>query len=155
MSPLSLQGPLVKYAIAASSHGLADFDKPRSLISYSILALSIPRSLTTIMFGIASIIHFGVDMGLRQSIAGHAVLAACASTSPSVAATLFSTYYLSVHIPLTFHKLSKTNPRLATALTGITCLSMCVAAHVTCNVVTIDHFAQRLVIAHVIASDVL
>ena len=155
MSPFYLQGPLVKYAIAASLHGLVDFDEPRRLLPYCLLPLSLPGPLTTLAFGLASIRHFAVDVGAWQSVVGHVALVTCACISPSVASTIFSLYYLTVHVPLTFHIISKHNHKLAVYLAGTTCVTMYVVSHISCDFVTVHHLAQRLVIAHVLASDVM
>lgn len=152
MSPLTLRGGLVKYALAATAHGLSDLDGEwRRLLPYCVLLpLHVPG--VSVAFIAASVAHFAVDIGYRNSAFGHAAIAACATVAPRCASNAFCAFYVTVHVPNTLERLHRRAPRLAVALACTIGASMCAAACTECDVVCVGDAAQRLVIAHVIAS---
>jgi hypothetical protein len=154
MSPILFRGALVKYAVAASTHGLVDLCEPQRLLPYSILLLPLPGMLTSCIFGVASVQHFAADLGLVPSIMSHIALVLCARINQPLTTNAFCLYYLGAHVPLTLHRFRKQRRVCGDALIVATCAAICFATQVSHNSVRIDHAAQRLVIAHVLASHV-
>jgi len=155
MAPLFLNGHLIPYAVAASSHGLVDLYQPRqNLLPYAILLpLPLPSILTSITFLCASVFHFSNDVGIVASVTGHIAVLVLGAVSIPLATDVFCVFYLLCHVPFTLLRLGKKNKFGAISLGCLITASLFATRIVTASrAIEIGNFAQRLVISHVIAS---
>jgi len=158
MAPLFLNGHLIPYAVAASSHGLVDLYQPRqNLIPYAILLpLPLPSIITSITFLCASVFHFSNDVGIVASVTGHVAVLALGAVSIPLATDAFCVFYLLCHVPFTLLRLWEKNKAGAISLGSFITVSLLATHIVTASrTIEVGNFAQRLVISHVVASHLL
>jgi len=155
MAPLFLNGHFIKYAVAASAHGLADLYQPReTLLPYTILLpLPLPSVLTNITFFFASACHFSNDVGIFASVMGHVLILVFGMNSIPLATDTFCLFYLSCHVPFTLQRLWKQSKSDAISLGSLITVSL-IATHIfiESRAIEVGTVAQRLVIAHAISS---
>ena len=149
MSPsaLVLDSPLLGVACAASTHGMTDAMHPiECLWPYGVLFLPTPPALTTAVFFLASILHFGDDIGILWSSVLHVSLFSAANRHRRIASTLGCLYYTAIHVPLHLRRHWNDTPLARGALIASCGLFPLVSGVRRCRMST---GVQRLVIGHV------
>ena len=145
--PLVLRSPLLGVACAASTHGITDAMHPiESLWPYGVLLIPTPPALTSTVFILASVLHFGGDVGLFPSSVLHAGILSLANRHRRAASTLGCLYYTALHVPLHLRRHWDVTPLAPVALAA-SCTLFPLVSHV--RHVRISATAQRLVIGHV------
>lgn len=145
---LPVSPPVSGMIIGASVHGLTDlYLPPKTLLPYSLLLFhtSIPSLITTGMFAIASMYHFGLDIGLRKSILLNLSLGIIALVDLKTSVFFMSVYYLLYHIPLhVIHNWRNGRRRVAFLIT--LCILLC--SKIKTNVIILNNALQLLIVAH-------
>lgn len=144
---LDLESPLIGLACAASTHGITDAAySPQTLWPYAVLMLPIPRVINAYAFCVASVVHFGYDIGLVPSALLHAGLFALASKDRGLASSVGCLYYTAIHVPIHLRRHWDETPLARAALAGSALLLPWTHR---IRHVSIPRAAQRLVIGHV------
>ena len=87
----------------AAAHGCVDAARdPRP---YLLLLLPPLPALDTACFCVSSVVHFGFDVGMSASVAGHAFLLLLSLASRRAASGVLFCYILAFHIPLLLRRL--------------------------------------------------
>lgn len=87
----------------AAAHGCVDAARdPRP---YVLLLLPQFPPLTTACFCVSSVVHFGFDVGMSASVAGHASLLLLSLATRRMASGILFCYILAFHIPLLLRRL--------------------------------------------------
>lgn len=100
-----LRSPIRKALLLAAAHGMTDVAAPSQLYPYTALVLPLPGWLTTMLFSVASIVHFASDLGLALSLALHVCLTALATHNRDGSFFLMSLYFCFIHTPLHYLRL--------------------------------------------------
>ena len=140
--------PLV--AVVAA-HGLTDLDSRRWVPPYLVWALApMPGVILTALFCAASTIHFADDFGPRVSVAVHGTVAAIAAfAGMQTAFDVMLTYLAVVHAPAHYARCYRTGRMEGLALAGAGTALALVAMPYVPNTLLVDHWIQRVVIAHI------
>lgn len=134
-------------------HGFTDIRDPLNLYPY-VLMPYLPTRVVTVVFALCSIHHFAADLSLIGSMVFHAVLMLLFFYKKTmIAFRMFMAFMVFVHLP--FHYYSVFAEATAAArLAVLTSLfvSACAATFQPAQRVVFPENMQKLVIAHVIAS---
>mgnify|MGYP001169081005 CR=1 FL=1 len=157
--------PIVSvHALAvATAHGAVDVVRPRVLPFYALAAMPAPGWAVTVVFFASSVVHFAADVGTHGSLLLHGILAIThAAIGARAASKVLMTFMSMVHVPRVFLGLLRTHRRLEATACGVAvatallvprrALSVAFGASATATAVTVGHFHQRVVAAHVLAS---
>ena len=148
MVALQFRSPILGVALAASAHAISDVQAPTNLWPYLIVPVPLPLRISTIMFSICSVIHFGYDIGLNNSMRLHTLCLIVSKINYECGCTLMCLYYTLVHVPLQLIQVHRTS----TLLFNMIVLSFAVLLPITSRLKShmyINDWMQRLVSAHV------
>jgi hypothetical protein len=141
-----------------AAHGITDLDTPAWRWPYALVC-AIPDPAVTALFFTASVIHFAMDVGARQSVGLHVVTAALwyshgiAIAFHTMLAWLFVHTWL--HYRRCFVRKRFTALAIATIATTATLLAIkCVLPEPTTTLV-VGSWAQRIAIAHIVTELVI
>ena len=144
--------PRLAIAVAAA-HGSTDIVRGKKLLTYAIAALPLRGWCVTIGFAISSLWHFASDVGLLASVAVHSVLFGLHQLGrQQTAFTLLLAYMVLVHVPAHYARVfEQEHGEVAVmfALQFTVILAICAPWGAE---YPIDHFAQRIVISHVLCN---
>lgn len=141
----------------ASAHAATDFAKPPLVLTPYLLLLAWPPAVpVTPAFFVASIVHFGRDVGTEASVYMHVVWLAMAAFDGETAFLVFTIYYCSVHAPLHCAR-HACDWRLPTAAAVLCLLAFAVATlaggWTPPASLAVEEWMQRLVVAHVMCDE--
>lgn len=146
----------------AATHGLTDLRLVEKLWVYGlVLAVPFHETGINIVFFLASMAHFAIDIGSMGSTFLHGALAiACVKQRQDVAIQFLMIYMCFVHVPMHFTRvLCERSLESTLSVTASLAAAWAVNSVLhtntnpinTINTITLDHISQRIVIAHVIA----
>lgn len=150
---LDVPRPFSGMLVTASCHAFTDVYYPvRKLCPYGLLFLykTLPPDAITVMFAMASVHHFGLDVGWKNSVLLHTVLALLAFYRFRIASTAMAMYYLFVHVPK--HVVSTWNASRHAAAICIATVSVCGAFLPEPRTFSLNEWMQTLVVAHVLCN---
>lgn len=149
MVVLHLKSPLIGAAIAASVHGAVDVClPPQRLVPYLLIFAPLQTHVTTLLFGVASLVHFSRDSTFRTSLLLHA----CFLTYDlELASGIFCLYYVLVHSPLS---LARRRDHSSSTVAAFVLFFALLALTHEVREVFVDDVLQKMVISHVIVDEV-
>ena len=147
MKTLRIVGPLARFFLASSAHALTDATTVRRTLPYILLLFPTHETGTKYAFFLASIVHFGCDVGFCASALFILILFLLSEKHELASSSCLCIYYLVVHVPLHMMQQSQTT------ITFLTVVSLCALCclHSTVSF-TVTSSMQKLVIAHTLSS---
>ena len=135
-----------------AAHGATDIVRGRKLLSYALVALPLPGWIVTCCFASASLAHFAVDVGVPASFALHLGLGCLYATArQGVAFMLLLVYMTLVHVPAHYARVFRDEEHAEGAILFSMQLTAMLAYMAPWgDTYVIDHFAQKIAIAHIL-----
>ena len=149
--PLALgPHPLHPAFAVVAAHGISDLDSWRWLPRYALcMLLPLPPAAVTVIFNLASVIHFANDLRVDGSIALHSLIGffgvACGARC---AERLMMVYLCCVHVPMHYARLLAHRRYVGAAMAVGFTLVMTLATR-GWRGVCLSQTAQRVIVAHV------
>jgi hypothetical protein len=145
-----------QYAFVAL-HGLTDLRHPMRIAPYIFVAAPLGGHRLTAMFFVASLVHFSTDVGIAGSILLHGLLWRFYNNNMKTQALEFVLFYMIfLHTPMHYVCVLSENTQQAHLSAAfalcITCGASILFKSVYVQSVSITHLAQRLIIAHVVST---
>ena len=151
MVALQFKTPILGVALAASTHALSDVSSPQNLWPYFIVPIPLPYHMSTILFSLTSVLHFGYDIGLHSSILLHATTYLMSNINFDLACTMMCVYYIFVHCPLQLRRVYYSSIKLFAMIVVSFALILPFTMRLKPDMY-INEWMQRLVVAHVIVT---
>jgi hypothetical protein len=147
MNEIRVVSPLACVSLALSAHALTDLLSIRKTLPYTLLMFSVTKKTLGCMFTFASIIHFGMDIGIFMSASLIMTLLFMSKKYEVVSCTLVCMYYTAIHVPL---HLSKQDTFTNAVLVLISC---CIFPFLRSSEgFIITETMQKMVIAHTVSA---